>query len=99
MHPDKLTVKQSLRKTRMYQPERVNQNNAMHGSALKGTFNVLCRLVGIIFHNHLNEVQALDYEPLKCNSRASLRENIADSKLQRTLNQGGERVWVILQKV
>lgn len=63
------------------------------------TFNVLGRFVGIVFDNHLDEVHALYYKPLKNNSLSSFGEHVADRKLQWPLNKGDERPRVIFQKV
>lgn len=63
------------------------------------TFDVLGRFVGIVFDNHLDEVHALYNKTLENNSLASLGEHVADCELQRPLNKGDERQWVIFQEV
>lgn len=63
------------------------------------TFDVLGRFVGIVFDNHLDEVHALYNKTLENNPLASLGEHVADCELQRPLNKGDERAWVIFQEV
>lgn len=63
------------------------------------TINVLGRFVGIVLYNHLDEVHALYNETLKGHALPSRSEDVADSKLQRTMDEWYKCTWVVLQEI
>lgn len=63
------------------------------------TINVLGRFVGIVLYNHFDEVHALYNETFKGHSFPSRSEDVADSKLQRTMDEWYKRTWVVLQEI
>lgn len=63
------------------------------------TINVLGRFVGIVLHNYLDEVHALYNETFKGHALPGRSEDVADSKLQRTMDEWYKCTWVVLQEV
>lgn len=63
------------------------------------TINVLGRFVGIVLYNHLDEVHALYNETFKGHALPSRSEDVADSKLQRTMDEWYKCTWVVLQEI
>lgn len=63
------------------------------------TVNVLGRFVGVVLYDHLDEVHALNNEPFKSHPLPSRSEDVADGKLQRTMDEWYKCTWVVLQEI